>query len=130
GEFLMREKTNCEALFVIKEGQLEVYRSSSDGQKITIGLVSSGQYVGETALLLGRPNSSNVVALTPVKAIRFSKTSIESQLKSVPPWLIALTKGLIERLQNANETLRRNGWVDEKLSAQVQAVENKFKKAV
>lgn len=128
GDFLIREKTGCDALYIIKEGQLEVFKTGSDGGKVVLGLVSSGQYIGETALLLGKAHSSNVVALTPVKAIKLAKASIETQLKGVPAWLLALTKGLIERLQNQNEILRKNGWVDEGLAARVKTIEDKFKK--
>jgi CRP-like cAMP-binding protein len=128
GEYLIREKTACEALYIITEGQLEVFKTGANGEKIPLGMVSSGQYVGETALLLGNQNMSNVVALSPVKAVRLPKASIETQLKTVPPWLIALTKGLIERLHSANDLLRRNGWVDETLSSRVKAVEEKYKK--
>lgn len=128
GEYMIREKTACDALFIIKEGQLEVYKTGSNGEKIPVGMIGSGQYVGETALLLNRPHSSNVVALTPVKAIRLTKTSIEAQLKTVPAWLIALTKGLIERLQAQNEIMRRNGWIDEGLASRVKTIEEKFKK--
>ena len=128
GEFMIREKTVCDALYIIQEGQLEVFRMTSSGEKIPLGLISSGQYVGETALLTNRPHGSNVVALTPVKAIRLSKASMEAQLEKVPAWLVALTKGLIERLQNINEIMRKNGWVDESLSTRLKAVEDKFKK--
>ncbi len=128
GEFMIREKTRCEALYIVTEGQLEVYRTGAGGEKIPLGIIKSGQYVGENALLLGRPHSSNVVALTPVKAHRLTKDAIEAQMRTVPAWLLALTKGLIERLNSANELLRRNGLVDETLSGQVKAVEEKFKK--
>lgn len=128
GEFMIREKSASDALFIVKEGQLEVFRTTPTGEKIPLGLISSGQYVGETALLTGRLHSSNVVALTPVKAIRLTKASIEAQLEKVPTWLVALTKGLIERLNATNESIRRNGWVDEGLSNRLKAVEDKFKK--
>jgi CRP/FNR family transcriptional regulator len=129
GEFLLREKTKCESLFVIKEGQLEVYRTSAQGEKILIGMVSSGEYVGETALFKGSMNSSNVVALTPVLAIRFTKAAIEAQLKGVPTWLTALTRGLIERLHKTNEMMLRNGLVDETLVSKVAAIAEKFPRA-
>lgn len=129
GEFLIREKTSCEALYIVKEGQLEVYRTSTEGEKVVLGMISSGQYVGETALFTGQLNGSNVVALTPVIAVRLSKASIEAQLKACPPWMIALTRGLIERLHSANEILRRNGWSDENLSSRIRAVQDKYKKA-
>lgn len=128
GEYMVREKGGCDALFIITEGQLEVFRTSPTGEKVPLGLISSGQYVGEAAVLLGRPHSSNVVALSVVKAIRLPRESIEAQLKQVPPWLVSLTKGLIERLHNINELMRKNGWVDEDLAGRLKAVENKFKK--
>ncbi len=128
GDFLIREKTVCDALYIIKEGQLEVYRCGSTGEKIPLGLISSGQYAGETALLSGKMHSSNVVALSHVKLIRLPKESIEAQLKQAPTWLVGMTKGLIQRLQNQNEILRKNGWVDETLSTSLKAVEEKFKK--
>jgi CRP/FNR family cyclic AMP-dependent transcriptional regulator len=128
GDFIIREKSNCDALYIIKEGQLEVYKTGANGEKIPVGLIASGQYVGETALLTNKPYSSNVVALTPVKAVKLSKTSIETQLKTVPAWLIALTKGLIERLHNQNEIMRRNGVIDEGLATRVKTIEDKFKK--
>lgn len=128
GEYIIREKAACDALYIIKEGQLEVSRTGHNGEKVIIGLIQSGQYVGETALLLSRPHGSNVIALTPVKAIRLSKVAIDLQLKNVPSWLVALTRGAIERLQAANEIMRRNGWNDETLASRVKAVEDKFKK--
>ncbi len=125
---MIREKTGCDALYIVNEGQLEVYKTGANGEKIPIAIISSGQYVGESALLLGIQNMSNVVALSPVKAVKLSKASIEAQLKTVPAWLIALTKGLIERMHTSNELIRRNAWVDEGLAGRVKAVEDKFKK--
>lgn len=129
GEFMIREKTKCEALFIVKEGQLEVYKTSPSGEKILIGMISSGEYVGETALFKGTLNGSNVVALTPVVAVRLTKAAIEAQLKSVPSWLIALTRGLIERLHKANETMLRNGLVDNTLATKVKAIADKYPRA-
>lgn len=129
GDLLIREKTPSDALYIIKEGQLEVFKTGADGERIPLGLIASGQYVGETALLMNTTHSSNVVALTPVKAVRLTRASIDIQLKTVPGWLIALSKGLIERLHNQNEILRRNGLVDETLATRLKSIEDKFKKA-
>ncbi len=129
GDFIIREKTSCDALYIIKEGQLEVFKTGTNGERIPLGLISSGQYVGETALLLDCLHSSNVVALKPVKAVKLVKTSIEAQLKTVPSWLLALTKGLIERLHNQNDIMKRNGWVDENLASRLKTIEDKFKKS-
>lgn len=127
GEFVIREKTGCNEMFIITEGQLEVYRTGINGEKITIGMISSGQYVGEDALLLGTVNLSSVVALSPVRALKLTRPSIELQLKTVPPWMLSLTKGLIERLHHVNEILRKNSWSDQALEVRAKAVKEKFK---
>lgn len=129
GDFLAKETCGCDALYIIKEGQLEVYQIGKNGEKIILGIIGSGEYVGETALLMNRPYNSNVVALTKVTAIKLSKDTVNAQLKKVPAWLIALTKGLIVRLQASNENIRRHGISDEKLTSAVQAIESNNKKA-
>ncbi len=128
GDFLVKEKTAGDALYIIKTGQLEVYKTDSSGAKIPLGIIGSGQYVGESAVLNDSMHTSNVIALTKVTAVKLSKKSIDLQLKQVPNWLVALTKGLITRLRAANETLRKNGWVDEGLADAIKAVESHNKK--
>lgn len=127
GDIVIQAKTQSTALYIVKEGQLEVYKTNKDGNRIPIGLISSGQYIGETALLLNRPHSSNVVALTEVKAIKIEKDAFEAQLKNTPPWFLALTKGLVERLHQMNDILRRNDLVDDKLATKVTALEEHSK---
>ncbi len=129
GDYLAREKSGCDAMYIIKEGQLEVYRNGKNGEKIPLGIINSGEFVGETALLMERPFSSNVVALTKVKAVKMPKAMVTAQLNQAPKWLVSLTKGLILRLGAANDVLRRNGLVDEKLSNTTSAISSSNKKA-
>lgn len=128
GDYLIREMQAGESIYIIKQGQVEVFQTSKNGQKIPLGIIGSGEYVGETAVLLDDNYSSNVVALTNVVAIKLSKSYVEAQLKSVPTWLIALTRGLIDRLRRANAVLKKHGLVDENLSSRVKAIEDNEKK--
>ena len=125
GDFLAREKMACEAIFVIKEGQLKVFKNGKDGKEIPLAVIGSGEYIGEVAFFLGTPHSSNVVALTKVKAIKLPKTVIDRQLKDTPPWLLALLKGVIRRLHNSNETIRKYNVIDDKTATAVSAFEQK-----
>jgi len=124
GECVIKEKTQCTALYIIKEGQLEAFKTK-DGHRVPLGLISSGQYVGETVLLMDTQHTSNVVALTEVKAVMLPRAAIDVQLKQAPHWLVALTRGLVERLRQANEVLRRNDLVDEKMNTAITAIEQK-----
>jgi CRP-like cAMP-binding protein len=123
GEFVIKEKTPGDAIFIIKTGQLEVFKTDGNGGRIPLGIIGAGQYVGESAVLHDTEHTSNVIALTKVTAIRLSKKSVDQQLKQVPSWLVALTKGLITRLRHANDILRKNNLVDEGLAAAIKAAE-------
>lgn len=127
GETIIQEKKPCHALFIIQEGQLEVYKVK-DGERIPLAVIGSGEYVGEAALLLNRPHTSNVVALTDCKLTQIDKESIDAQLKNTPPWFLSLTKGLITRLHKLNDVLQRNGLVDESIANKVKALEDNSKK--
>ncbi|MCB0391351.1 MAG: cyclic nucleotide-binding domain-containing protein [Bdellovibrionales bacterium] len=124
GEILVKEDQPSSALYIIKEGQLEAYKEK-DGKRIPLGLINSGEYVGEMSLLRNTSYTNSVVALTPVKAIRLQKTAIEKQLEQAPKWLVALTRGLVARLDLANDILKRNGIEDEKMSSAIKAIEEK-----
>lgn len=122
GDLLVKEDQPGVALYIIKEGQLEAFKMR-DGQNIPLGIISSGEYVGEMSLLSNSSYTSSVRALTPVKAIRLDKAAIEKQLEQAPKWFVALTRGLVDRLRHTNDILRRNGLEDEKISASIKAIE-------
>lgn len=124
GDLLVKEDQPSVALYIIKEGQLEAFKEK-DGKRIPLGLINSGEYVGEMSLLSNNAYTNSVVALTPVKVIRLQKSAIEKQLEQAPGWLIALTRGLVDRLNHANEVLKRNGIEDEKMLSAIQAIEAK-----
>lgn len=127
GEKIFEESMGSDGLYIIKEGQIQIYRNGKNGQKIPLAIVNSGSYLGEMALLAGRPHSSTAIALTDVTAIKIPKESIESQLEQVPSWLIALTKGLVTRLSAMNDLLKRNNIVDEKIMGAISAAEDHIK---
>jgi CRP-like cAMP-binding protein len=114
----------CGTLYIIKSGQIELYRQTPDGKQVPVAIVSSGEYLGELAIIDDEQRHSlTAVALTPVEAICLSRKVIEEQIKSAPPWLVALTKGLVLKLRNANEVIRRNNVVDKKLVQAIAAAE-------
>jgi CRP-like cAMP-binding protein len=129
GDHLIREKQPATHLYIIKEGQLEVYKIGKDGEKIPVALIGSGEYVGETAVLLNDNYNSNVVALTKVTALQLEKKYVEAQIKQVPAWLTALTIGLVDRLRRANEVLKKHGLIDESLNSRLKAIEDNAKKS-
>ncbi len=129
GEHILREGAKCDALFIIKEGQIQIFRVDAHKNKIPVGIVRSGEYLGEMSLISNRPHSANAVALTKVVCVKITSDALEEQLKTAPSWLVALTRGLVFKLHRTNDVLKRNGIVDESISTAVKAIQEKEKAA-
>ena len=125
GEYILREGAKCDALFIVKEGQIQIFRMDVQKNKIPVGLVRSGEYLGEMSLISDRPHSANAVALTKTVCVKITSDALEEQVKSAPSWLVALTRGLVFKLHRVNDVLKRNGIQDESLTAAVKAIEDK-----
>lgn len=128
GHIIISEGSPSLYLYIVKEGQVKVYKSGLGNKEIPIAIVNSGQYLGELALLSGSNHTASASALTEVTVVQITRASIEDQLKGAPQWLRALTQNLADRLIRTNEVLRRNNIVDEHLMGAFQAVADHSKK--
>ncbi|MCB9073448.1 MAG: cyclic nucleotide-binding domain-containing protein [Bdellovibrionaceae bacterium] len=122
GDIIIREGSHCDALVIIKSGQVEIFKTGYGKKKILLGLVQSGEYLGEMALISDRPHSATAIALTKTICIKITSTAIDEHLKNMPSWLVALTRGLVYKLNKTNEVLKRNGIQDDNLSTAVKAI--------
>lgn len=130
GDLIFQEKTTSTALYIIKSGQVQIFRYGQNKEsRITLGVVGSGEYLSELSVLLGQPHTSNAAALTDVVAVQLKKEVIDEQLKNTPSWLVGMLRGLISKLQHTNEILRRNNLVDETLSTTVSSIEDNHKRS-
>ena len=125
GDYILREGANCDSLIIVKSGQIEIFRTTQNGSHIPLGIVQSGEYLGEMAILTDRSHTANAVALTQTVCLKLPTHFIEEQLKTVPSWLVALTRGLVHKLIKTNEVLRRNSIVDDSLSTAVRAISDR-----
>lgn len=129
GETVIQAKKVCDGIYIVKKGQLKVYKVDATGSSHPIGIIGPGEFIGETAYFMERPYTSSVVAMTDCELVRIPLKVLDTQLKEVPKWLTGLTKGLVMRLHKANEILKRNNWVDKEMAEQLKALEENQRKA-
>jgi CRP-like cAMP-binding protein len=127
GDTLFREGDASGCLYIIKEGQVQVYITTAE-QKIPLAIVNSGQFLGELSCVLGGYRTATAVALTSVKAVRIKKDFMDDALKETPGWMSGLIKCLAERIHDMNDILRRNRIVDEQLKTKMAAAESRVDK--
>lgn len=122
GDYILREGANCDCLMVVKSGQIQIFKNGRGNQRINLGIVQSGEYLGEMALISERPHSANAMALTKTTIIKIPNSVIEDHLRDLPSWLVALTRGLVNKLNKTNDVLKRNGIMDDVLANTVSAI--------
>ena len=108
-EVLFHEHEVTFHFFVIQEGEVEVYKTSIEGNRITLGVLGPGTSIGEFAMLDHKPRSASCRALTTVHAAKVSEEAYNELITELPEWAIAVMRGMIDRLRHTNEIIRRSG---------------------
>ncbi|GIL18107.1 MAG: hypothetical protein BroJett040_18580 [Oligoflexia bacterium] len=107
GALIFAEGDPSHELYIVQDGQVEVYKSGHGGSKTVLGRVARNEFLGEISFLLDKRHSASAAALTPVVAVKITKASLNAQLADTPSWLISLAKGLAIKLDHSNEALKK-----------------------
>jgi CRP-like cAMP-binding protein len=92
GTHLFKEGTDSNAAYVIRSGDVELFRGRSNA-RLVVGRVGPGAVIGDIALLRRRPYISSARALTQVEAFRLDRSKLLRVLIEHPRiairWLVA-----------------------------------------
>jgi len=100
-EYLFREGDPGDSLYLILSGVVEVVRLDADGTEICFATLSTGQFIGELAILDGGPRSASVHAKEPTELFAILRRDFLSLLAKSPNMLAALLLGLSGKIRNA-----------------------------
>jgi CRP/FNR family cyclic AMP-dependent transcriptional regulator len=93
GRMLMRQGARGRELVVIVEGDVSI---EQDGKRIAVR--SGGDFLGELALVTGRPRTATVTALTELRALVLDGLSFDRLLRDVPTIAVKIMRAVAERL--------------------------------
>lgn len=105
GEFLFREGDVTEVAYIVKKGNLRAYSECADGETVTLGYISPGEFVGEMGHFTDDARSATVQAITEVELIAIPNDVLDQVIFNRPSWARALVKTLSHRLKRANKAL-------------------------
>jgi len=107
GELIFREGESANALFIIKEGQIRLFRPKGKGF-IEIAILRKGEVIGEMAYFdtQNKRRSCSASALTPLQIIEIPFGSLDKALKGLNPWFKTIVITLADRLRKTNNQLK------------------------
>ncbi len=104
GSVIFAQGEASEQVALLLEGEVEIVRRLGR-REVVVGIVRSGEYVGEMGAIEGRPRSAGVRARTPVAARFLDRRRFLDEISRHPELARELLRRLSERLRSADDRL-------------------------
>lgn len=109
GSLIFKERSQGEALYVIKEGRVRVTKLDSGGKEHILAYLGAGEYFGEISLVDNAPRSASVYAETDAELLKIKRKDFRNLIagnKEIErKFYKSFTEVLCARLRAANENL-------------------------
>jgi CRP/FNR family transcriptional regulator, cyclic AMP receptor protein len=101
GKSIFLEGTPGECAYIIESGSVEVSKTKSNGQVISLGTLYEKDLVGELGLIDGLPRTATVTAIEDCTVSILTQEAFNSLARRNPQSLIPILKILAKRLRSA-----------------------------
>jgi len=105
--FIFREGSKAEICYVIIRGKVQILKKTRRGENLPLATVTTGEFLGEMAMLSGERRSASAIALTRVEALVIKHTEFVGLLKAQNPFASRLSLQLATLLATRCHLLLR-----------------------
>jgi CRP-like cAMP-binding protein len=105
GDVLFREGAPGDSLHIVIEGSVRISVASPTGDEVTVALLGAGEFVGDLALLDGRPRSASAIASQPTKTLVVTRHNFGDWISTRPNAALSLLETLSQRVRRTDEAL-------------------------
>jgi len=111
GTRVFHEGDHSDACYIVRSGTFRVTREHPDGRAITLATLSTGDIVGELAMLDGEVRSASVETLGGEgELLALPANDVRSLLERHPEITVKMVAALTRRLRAANERISRQSF--------------------
>ena len=106
GEIIFNEGDLGVEMFILQEGNVEVYRQVNGDQR-ELAVLEKGDFFGEMSLLEGLPRTATAAALTNTRLLRINGSTFDQMLRSKPEIAVRIMRKLSCRLRETEKLLQK-----------------------
>lgn len=103
-DVLMKEGDKARSVYILKKGEMKAVTEKT-GEKVILGTIAIGEFVGEMAYINGEARSATIIALTDCELIEIPIQKLDLLLFQKPAWSKALVRTLSRRIKKGNTKL-------------------------
>lgn len=93
------------AIFIIVEGEVEVFMTGVDGREIILSILGPGDFFGEMSLIDGEPRSASVRSLKDSELVMIRREDFMNALQKFPDITMSLLMEMSRRLRKADRQI-------------------------
>jgi CRP/FNR family cyclic AMP-dependent transcriptional regulator len=108
-EVLFKEGDPPSHVFRLVSGAVDIFREL-DGERIHLGTVGAGQFLGEMSVVENRPRSATAQAASEVEVEIFTPAEFFDQIAGSPQTARELIHRLSQRLREADDRIVKDEW--------------------
>lgn len=97
GELIFEQGDVGDRVYVVTEGEVEIFRTGPNEAEVAIARLGKGQYFGEMALLSDAPRNASVRAVDDVTALAIERTDFQTLFASVPAFKESVDRAVAAR---------------------------------
>lgn len=112
GRTIVSEGEPSQSMYILLAGRAKVQRSDSEGKEVILAVLGSGEFFGEMSLIDDAPRSASVVTLESCEFMAVSKEAFKAMLQQSPEVSMALMRGLVRRLREADQKIETLALLD------------------
>jgi CRP/FNR family cyclic AMP-dependent transcriptional regulator len=105
GELIYSPYDRGDALFLVEQGRVRIYRSASDGRQLTLAILDPGMSFGQVAVLQHERQDAYAEALVDCSVRMLRVDDLERVLQASPQVALNLMRSLAERLRDAEDQI-------------------------
>jgi uncharacterized membrane protein len=106
GKVLFNYGDPGDSLYVVKEGEVELFFKNDTGERILLETATSGDFFGEISLLDGGPRTASALVTRDLEALRLDREDLDEFLRLHPSAALDLLTATGRRLRQTAQKLR------------------------
>jgi CRP-like cAMP-binding protein len=95
------------ALYIVRSGQVEIFVTNDQGEKLVLETATPGDIFGEISLLDDGPRTASVSAIGDVEVLRLDREHFEDYVRQYTPAALNLLSVAARRLRKSDDVIRR-----------------------
>jgi len=104
GTVLFQEGQPGDFMYVVQTGAVEIRRRVGEAERV-LAVLPPGEFLGEMAILNGRPRSATAVVSVDSRLLVIEGTTFEAMMRARPAIAMRIIKALATRPESANQPI-------------------------